>query len=74
MTTQTLNSYYCTFCDTVANFFKSTVKETRFDSNFDHKTYRTLSQMSTRELQDIGITRGDIKHISLGGSIYRGEH
>ena len=74
MTTQTLNSYYCTFCDTVANFFKSAVKETRFDSQFDRKTYKTLSQMTNRELNDIGITRGDISHICRGGSIYRGEN
>ena len=74
MSTQTLATYYCSFCDTVANFFKSAVKETRFDPKFDSKTYRTLSQMSNYELQDIGITRGDIMHISMGGSIYRGEH
>jgi len=74
MTTQTLNSYYCTVCDTVANFFKSAVKETRFDSQFDRKTYKTLSQMTNRELNDIGITRGDINHICRGGSIYRGEN
>ena len=74
MSTQTLNTYYCAFCDAVANLFKSAVKETRLDPKFDRKTYKALSQMSNYELQDIGITRGDIMHVSMGGDLYRGRN
>ena len=74
MSTQTLTTYYCAFCDIVANFFTRAVKETRFDPKFDRKTYMQLSQMSNRELTDIGITRGDIMHISMGGDIFRGNN
>lgn len=74
MSTQTLNTYYCAFCDAVANFFKLAVKETRLDPKFDRETYKALSQMSNYELQDIGITRGDIMHVSMGGDLYRGEN
>ena len=74
MSTQTLNTYYCAFCDTVANFFKAAVKETRLDPKFDHKTFKILTGMSDHELNDIGITRGDIMHISMGGDIFRGNN
>ena len=73
MRTQTLTTYYCAFCDKISNFFKNAVKETRLDPKFDKTTHRILSQMSDRELRDIGISRGDIMHISMGGDIYRGD-
>tara|TARA_R110000772_G_scaffold9921_7_gene32196 strand:- start:190 stop:414 length:225 start_codon:yes stop_codon:yes gene_type:complete len=73
MSTQTLASYYCAFCDKISNFFKLSIKETRLDPKFDRNTHRILSQMSDRELRDIGISRGDIMHISMGGDIYRGD-
>jgi hypothetical protein len=72
MSTQTLATYYCAFCDTVANFFKSAVKETRYDPNFDYKGFKQLSALSDHELRDIGITRGDINHICMGGTVHRG--
>ena len=74
MSTQALTTYYCAVCDAVANFFKGAVEGTRFDPKFDSKTYKQLSQMTNRELNDIGISRGDILHISMGGTVYRGEH
>ena len=73
MSTRTIATYYCAFCAAVANFFKNSIKETCFDPKFDRKTHKILSQMSNRELTDIGITRGDIMHISMGGDIYRGD-
>jgi uncharacterized protein YjiS (DUF1127 family) len=38
----------------------------------DRKVYRELNAMSDRELHDMGICRGDIKHIAQGGTIPRG--
>jgi len=76
MSVQALNTAYCAFCDKVAafvkNIFKSAVKETRYDPNFDYKGFKQLSALSDHELRDIGITRGDINHICMGGTVHRG--
>ena len=73
MSTQTLTTYYCAFCDSVKSFFKGVITESRFDPSFDRKAYKQLSALSDYELRDIGITRGDINHICRGGTVYRGE-
>ena len=67
-----LTQVYCSLCDTVTDFFKGFVKESRFDPNFDSKGYKALSKLSDYELRDIGITRGDIMHICNGGTVHRG--
>ena len=72
MSTQTLTTYYCAFCDSVKSFFKGVITESRFDPNFDSKGYKALSKLSDYELRDIGITRGDINHICCGGEVHRG--
>ena len=72
MSTQTLTRVYCSVCDTIANFFKGFVTESRFDPNWDSKGYKQLSALSDYELRDIGITRGDIAHICKGGTVHRG--
>ena len=63
---------YCYFCDTITDFFKGFVKESRFDPNWDSNGYKQLSKLSDYELRDIGITRGDIMHICNGGTVHRG--
>ena len=73
MSTATLTRFYCSFCDTITNFFKGFVTESRFDPDWDSKGYKALSSLSDYELRDIGITRGDINHICRGGTVYRGE-
>ena len=74
MSTQTLTTYYCAFCDAVANFFNLAVENTSIDPRFNKETYKQLSALSDYELRDIGITRGDIMHISMGGDIFRGNN
>ena len=72
MTTSTLTTYYCNFCDTVANFFKGQLENTKFDPRFNSKTYGELNALSDHELRDIGISRGEIMHIAMGGEPFRG--
>ena len=72
MSTASINTFACNICNAIANFFKGFVKESRFDSSFDHKGYKQLSRLSDYELKDIGITRGDIMHICNGGTVHRG--
>jgi IS30 family transposase len=72
MSTQTLTTYYCAFCDAVASFFKGAVENTQLDSRFNRKTYTELSALSDYELRDIGISRGEIMHIAMGGAPFRG--
>ena len=74
MSTASINTFACNICNAIANFFKGFVKESRFDSSFDHKGHKQLSRLSDYELRDIGITRGDIDHICRGGKIYRGRN
>lgn len=68
----TLTRVYCSLCDTITNFFKGFVTESRFDSGFDHRGYKQLIKLSDHELRDIGITRGDIMYICRGGKMHRG--
>ena len=72
MSTQTLTRFYCSFCDIVANCFKGFIEESRFDPNWDSQAFKQLSDLSDRELRDIGICRSDIKNIAKGGKMYRG--
>jgi uncharacterized protein YjiS (DUF1127 family) len=72
MSTATLTRFYCSLCDTITNFFKGFVTESRFDPDWDSKGYKALSSLSDYELRDIGITRGDINHICRGGKVHRG--
>ncbi len=41
---------------------------------FDRKVYNELISLSDYELNDMGISRCDIKHIASGGHVYRGTH
>ena len=60
----TLTATYCAFCDAVVNLYKN-VKRI-MTPKFDRKTYRELSQMTDRELNDINIARSEIKAICMG--------
>ena len=40
MSTATLTRFYCSFCDTITNFFKGFVTESRFDPDWDSKGYK----------------------------------
>jgi hypothetical protein len=46
----------------------------KFKPKFDRKVYNELIKLSDYELNDMGISRCDIKHIASGGQIYRGTH
>ncbi len=64
-----LTRTYCAFCEIVVdlyNTFKKSITPT-----FDRKIYNTLASLSDRELQDMGICRGDISNIARGESVPR---
>jgi hypothetical protein len=64
-----LTRTYCAFCEVVAdlyNNFKTCVTPT-----FDRKTYNQLASLTDRELNDMGISRGDIGNIARGISVPR---
>ena len=65
----TLTATYCAFCDAVANLYKNF--RDSITPKMDKKAYRELSQLSDRELNDMGICRGDIKNIAMGENVPR---
>ena len=65
MTTTTLTTYYCQFCDTIANFFNARVESFRHRQTVN-KGVAQLNAMSDIELKDIGLCRGDIPSIARG--------
>ena len=65
MTTASLNTYYCYFCDQISNYYNSWKK--RIKDDIDNKRGAAqLSYMSDHALKDIGLTRGDIPAIKAG--------
>lgn len=50
---------------------KGLVKSQRDHSDY-RETYKTLNRMSDRELNDIGITRGDIAAVARGEDVRGG--
>ena len=60
----TLTATYCAFCDAVVDLYKN-VKRI-MTPKMDWKCYRELSQLTDRELNDMGISRSEIKAISMG--------
>jgi len=65
MTTQTLTTYYCQFCDMVAGFFKARVANYRHQRNV-RSGINQLNAMTDLELRDIGISRCDIVRVASG--------
>jgi uncharacterized protein YjiS (DUF1127 family) len=66
----TLTRTYCAFCDAVASLYKN-FRDT-ITPKMDKKVYFELHALSDRELNDMGICRGDIRSISMGVKVPRG--
>ena len=62
-----LTRTYCVFCEVVKELFNTFKKP--ITSTFDRKVYNTLTSFTDRELQDIGICRGDIYTIANSKSM-----
>tara|TARA_B110000046_G_scaffold168157_1_gene186332 strand:+ start:4482 stop:4703 length:222 start_codon:yes stop_codon:yes gene_type:complete len=65
MSTATITTYYCQFCEMVASFFSNRVEAYR-QKRIVNDGIAQLNRMSDIELKDIGLTRGDIPAISRG--------
>ena len=63
MTTIVANTFEIIGLDGIANWFKNLNAELQRRRNIKH-TIKQLSELSNRELNDIGISRGDIWHIA----------
>jgi|CoawatStandDraft_6_1074263.scaffolds.fasta_scaffold198546_1 hypothetical protein len=60
-----LTSTYCAICTTLYDLFKAVTSKNPYNA----KVYGELSKLTDRDLQDIGVTRGDIENIARGKSI-----
>lgn len=65
----TLTQTYCAICDVIADGYKN-LRDV-LTPKTDRKVYRELNALTDRELHDMGICRGDIRHIAQGGTIPR---
>ena len=63
MTTLVANTFEIVGLNGIANFFKNLGAELQRRRNIK-QTYKALSNLTTRELDDIGISRGEIWHIA----------
>lgn len=73
MTTLTISKTYCAICDKISKLY--TDLKAYYKARRSYKeTFNTLSRLSDKDLNDIGICRGDITHIARGGDIYRGRN
>ena len=63
MTTIVANTFEIIGLDGIANWFKNLNAELQRRRNIKH-TIKQLSALSNRELNDIGVARGDIWHIA----------
>ena len=73
MTTLTISKTYCAICDKVSKLYKD-LKEYYKAKRSYRKAFNTLSRLSDKDLNDIGICRGDINYIANGGDVYRGRN
>lgn len=68
MTTHTINNFWLKVSNLIDSFsFVKAKTELRSQRKY-RETYKTLDQLSDRDLRDIGITRGDIHHIAYEAS------
>lgn len=65
----TLTTTYCAFCDIVSDLY--TNFRDSITPKMDKKAYRELHALTDRELNDMGICRGDIKNIAMGENVPR---
>ena len=63
MTTLVANTFEIVGLNSIANIFKNLGAELKRRKNIK-ETYKALSNLTTRELDDIGISRGEIWHIA----------
>lgn len=63
MTTLVANTFEIVGLNGIANYFKRLGAELQRRRNIKH-TIKTLSALSTRELNDIGLARGDIWYVA----------
>ena len=64
-----LTQTYCAFCNVITDAY-TTLKDA-ITPKMNYRIYRELSSCTDRELQDMGICRGDIRQISMGIEIPR---
>lgn len=64
-----LTQTYCAFCNVIADAY--TTLRDAITPKMNYRIYRELSSCTDRELQDMGICRGDIRQISMGIEIPR---
>lgn len=64
-----LTQTYCAFCEVVSNFYKNF--RDAITPKMDKKIYRELASLTDRELNDMGICRGDIPNIARGEHVPR---
>jgi uncharacterized protein YjiS (DUF1127 family) len=64
-----LTQTYCAFCNVIADAY--TTLRDAITPKMNYRIYRELSSCTDRELQDMGICRGDIRQISMGKEIPR---
>ena len=67
MTTLVANTFNWIGLDGIANWFKSLSASIERNRQINH-TIKELSKLSNRELNDIGISRGDIWAIAHGST------
>ena len=60
----TLTATYCAFCEAVASLYRN-FRDT-ITPKMDRQAYRELSALTDRELNDMGISRSEIKAIAMG--------
>lgn len=63
MTTLVANTFEIVGLSSIANIFKNLGAELKRRKNIK-ETYKSLSNLTTRELDDIGISRGEIWHVA----------
>ena len=64
-----LTQTYCAFCNVITDAY--TTLRDAITPKMNYRIYRELSSCTDRELQDMGICRGDIRQISMGIEIPR---
>ncbi|QZI94333.1 protein of unknown function DUF1127 [Methylophilales phage Melnitz EXVC044M] len=64
-----LTQTYCAFCDIVSDLYKNF--RNVITPKIDKKIYRELASLTDRELNDMGICRGDITSIAMGKHVPR---
>lgn len=65
MSTRTLTTYYCQFCDIITEFVSNIFRKVNHRKEVNNGI-KQLNRMTDYELRDIGICRGDIPRVAAG--------